>query len=105
MMLEPRFQPWIAFFGLSILLFTIDLLFGSRGTNLRAAILWGAIWVGDGLAFGLWIWMFQGGEVAPCTTRRIFWKRHCPWTTSSICSDLFPTSDSSPSATSGTSRG
>jgi tellurite resistance protein TerC len=64
MMLEPLFQPWAAFFGLVILLFTIDLLFGSRGTNLRAAMLWSAIWVGGGLAFGLWIWMFQGGEVA-----------------------------------------
>jgi tellurite resistance protein TerC len=64
MMLEPLFQPWAAFFGLVILLFTIDLLFGSRGTDLRAAMLWSAIWVGAGLAFGLWIWMFQGGEVA-----------------------------------------
>jgi tellurite resistance protein TerC len=64
MMLEPLFQQWAAFFGLVILLFTIDLLFGNRGTDLRAAMLWSAIWVGAGLAFGLWIWMFQGGEVA-----------------------------------------
>jgi tellurite resistance protein TerC len=65
MMLEPLFQQWAAFFGLVILLFTIDLLFGSRRADLRAAMLWSAIWVGAGLAFGLWIWMFQGGgEVA-----------------------------------------
>ena len=57
-------QPWAAFFGLVILLFTVDLLFGSRGTNLRMATLWSAIWVGAGLAFGLWIWASLGSEVA-----------------------------------------
>jgi len=57
-------RPWAAFFGLVILLFTVDLLFGSRGTNLRMATLWSAIWVGAGLAFGLWIWASQGSEVA-----------------------------------------
>jgi tellurite resistance protein TerC len=45
-------------------LFTIDLRFGSRGTDLRAAMLWSAIWVGAGLTFGLWICASQGGEVA-----------------------------------------
>jgi tellurite resistance protein TerC len=63
MMIE-LLQPWAVFFGLVILLFTIDLLFGSRGTDLRAAALWSAIWVGAGLTFGLWIWASQGGEVA-----------------------------------------
>jgi len=57
-------QPWAAFFGLVILLFTVDLLFGRRGTNLRMATLWSAIWVGAGLAFGLWIWASLGSEVA-----------------------------------------
>ena len=57
-------EPWAAFFGLVIVMFTIDLMFGSRGTNLRAAMLWSAIWVGAGLAFGLWIWAIKGGEVA-----------------------------------------
>ena len=57
-------RPWAAFFGLVILLFTVDLLFGSRGTNLRMATLWSAIWVGAGLAFGLWIWASLGSEVA-----------------------------------------
>ena len=63
-MMFELLQPWAAFFGLVILLFTIDLLFGSRGTDLRAAALWSAIWVGAGLTFGLWIWASQGGEVA-----------------------------------------
>jgi tellurite resistance protein TerC len=57
-------EPWAAFFGLVIVMFTIDLLFGRRGTNLRAAMLWSAIWVGTGLAFGLWVWAIKGGEVA-----------------------------------------
>ena len=63
-MMFELLQPWAAFFGLVILLFTIDLLFGSRGTDLRAATLWSAIWIGAGLTFGLWIWASQGGEVA-----------------------------------------
>ena len=57
-------EPWAAFFGLVIVMFTIDLLFGSRGTSLRAAILWSALWIGTGLAFGLWVWAVKGGEVA-----------------------------------------
>jgi hypothetical protein len=64
MMLDLLLQPWTVFFGLVILVFTIDLLFGSRGGNLRAAILWSAVWIGAGLAFGLWILASQGGEVA-----------------------------------------
>ena len=63
-MFELSLQAWAAFFGLVIFLFTIDLLFGHRGSNLRAAMLWSAIWVGAGLAFGLWIWAAKGGEVA-----------------------------------------
>ena len=63
-MLELSLQAWAAFLGLVIFLFTIDLLFGHRGSNLRAAALWSAIWVGAGLAFGLWIWAAKGGEVA-----------------------------------------
>ena len=63
-MLELSFQAWAVFIGLVIFLFTIDLLFGHRGSNLRAAVLWSAIWVGAGVAFGLWIWAVKGGEVA-----------------------------------------
>lgn len=58
------FEPWAAFFGLVIVMFTIDLVFGSRGSNLRAAVLWSALWVGAGLAFGLSIWAAKGGEAA-----------------------------------------
>ena len=64
MMLEVLLQPWPAFFGLVIFLFAIDLLFGSRGNDLRTAALWSAIWVGAGLIFGFWIWATQGGDVA-----------------------------------------
>jgi TerC family integral membrane protein len=64
MMLDSFVQPWAAFFGLVILLFAIDLFFGSRGQDLRVAALWSAIWVGAGLAFGIWIWAFQGSDVA-----------------------------------------
>src|ERR1700752_532430 len=64
MMPEPLVQPWAVFFVLVILLFTVDLLLGSRGTDLRRATLWSAIWIGAGLSFGLWIWMSQGGEAA-----------------------------------------
>ena len=63
-MLEVLLQPWPAFFGLVIFLFAIDLLFGSRGNDLRTAALWSAIWVGAGLIFGFWIWATQGGDVA-----------------------------------------
>lgn len=63
-MLEALLQPWAAFFALIILLFTIDLLWASRGPGLRAALLWSAIWVGAGLTFGLWVWATHGGDVA-----------------------------------------
>lgn len=56
--------PWAAFFGLVIFMFTIDLLFGSRGAKLRDAILWSVLWISAGVAFGLWVWMAKGGEVA-----------------------------------------
>jgi tellurite resistance protein TerC len=64
-MLDLFTQPWIVFFGLVILMFTADLLFGGRSANLRSALLWSALWVGTGLAFGLWLWAVQGH--APAT--------------------------------------
>jgi tellurite resistance protein TerC len=64
MMIDLLSQPWGVFLGLVILVFTIDLLFGSRAGNLRNAILWSAVWVGAGLTFGLWIWAAQGSEAA-----------------------------------------
>ena len=57
-------QPWAGFFALVVLLLAIDLLLGSRGTDLRAAALWSVVWVGAGLAFGLWVWATQGGDLA-----------------------------------------
>ena len=47
-------QPWASFFALVAFLFAIDLLLGSQGTDLRAAVLWSIIWVGAGLAFYWW---------------------------------------------------
>jgi tellurite resistance protein TerC len=63
-MLDAFMQPWPSFFALVALLFAVDLLLGSRGTDLRAAVLWSVIWVGAGLAFGLWVWATQGSDVA-----------------------------------------
>jgi tellurite resistance protein TerC len=63
-MLDTLLEPWGAFFALVSLLFLIDLLSGNRATELRAAILWSAIWVGAGLAFGLWVLATRGGQVA-----------------------------------------
>jgi tellurite resistance protein TerC len=62
--MSEQLMEWVPFLGLVIALFTIDLLFGHRGNDLRASILWSAVWVGAGLAFGLWIWAAQGGEPA-----------------------------------------
>jgi tellurite resistance protein TerC len=62
--MSEQLMEWVPFLGLVIALFTIDLLFGHRNNDLRASILWSAVWVGAGLAFGLWIWAAQGGELA-----------------------------------------
>lgn len=63
-MSDAMLSPWTAFLAIVIALFAIDLLWGSRGTNLRAAVLWSCVWVGAGLAFGLWVWADQGGTAA-----------------------------------------
>jgi len=61
---DALLSPWVAFFAVVVLLFAIDLLWGSRGTDLRAAVLWSAVWIGAGLAFGVWVWATQGGTAA-----------------------------------------
>jgi tellurite resistance protein TerC len=63
-MLEALLLPWPAFFGTVVVVFAIDLLFGNRGTDLRAAVLWSVIWITAGIAFGIWIWATQGGDAA-----------------------------------------
>lgn len=63
-MIDTLLQPWTAFIVFAIVLFTIDLLFGQRGEDLRASILWSATWIAAGLAFGLWILAVRGGEAA-----------------------------------------
>ena len=63
-MLDLLTQPWIIFFGLVIVMFTVDLVFGGRDAGLRNALAWSALWIGTGLAFGLWLWTVQGREPA-----------------------------------------
>ncbi len=63
-MLEALSPDWIAFFGLVVALFAIDLIWGSRGGDLRTALGWSAVWVGGGLIFGIWVWASQGGTAA-----------------------------------------
>src|SRR5262245_33389103 len=63
-MLDALSPGWILFFGLVIALFTIDLIWGSRGGDLRSAFGWSAVWVGAGLIFGIWVWVSQGGGAA-----------------------------------------
>ena len=63
-MLDLLSPAWIAFFGLVIALFAVDLIWGSRGGDLSSAFGWSALWVGAGLAFGIWVWATQGGETA-----------------------------------------
>ena len=63
-MLEVLSPAWIVFFGLVAALFAIDLLRGSRGSDLRTAVRWSAVWVGAGLMFGLWVWASRGGTAA-----------------------------------------
>jgi tellurite resistance protein TerC len=63
-MLEALSPGWIAFFGLVVALFAVDLHWGSRGGSLRTAIGWSAVWVGSGLIFGIWVYASQGATAA-----------------------------------------
>jgi tellurite resistance protein TerC len=63
-MLDLLSPAWLAFFGAVVAVFAIDLMWGSRGSDLRTALLWSAVWVGTGLTFGLWIWADRGAEAA-----------------------------------------
>lgn len=63
-MIDVLSPAWAAFFGLVLVLFVVDLVWGSRGGDLRTALRWSAVWVGAGLAFGLWVWASQGGDAA-----------------------------------------
>jgi tellurite resistance protein TerC len=63
--MPEAFSPdWLVFFGIVVALFAIDLIWGHRGDDFRAALGWSALWVGAGLAFGLWVWSSQGGNAA-----------------------------------------
>jgi tellurite resistance protein TerC len=63
-MIDALSPAWLVFFGLVFTLFTIDLIWGSRGGDVRTALRWSAMWIGAGLLFGLWIWASQGQTAA-----------------------------------------
>lgn len=57
---------WIVF-GITVLvLLAVDLFThrGEHGTSRKAAITWSAVWVGVGLAFGVFVWAVLGGHAA-----------------------------------------
>lgn len=57
---------WITF-GITVLvLITVDLFThrGEHGQSRKAAIGWSIVWVGVGLAFGLFVWLTMGGTAA-----------------------------------------
>jgi tellurite resistance protein TerC len=55
---------WLVFALLVVALFTVDMLWGSRGGDLGSALRWSAVWVGAGVVFGLWVWASRGGTAA-----------------------------------------
>jgi len=63
-MLEILSPAWLVFAALVVALFAVDMLWGSRGGGLRGALGWSAVWVGAGVAFGLWVWASRGGIAA-----------------------------------------
>jgi tellurite resistance protein TerC len=63
-MIEALSPAWIVFFCAVAALFAVDMLWGSRGNDVRIALRWSALWVGAGLAFGLWVSASRGGTAA-----------------------------------------
>lgn len=63
-MIDLLSPAWAVFFGLVAALFIVDLTWGSRGGDVRSALRWSALWVGTGLAFGIWVWASQGQAAA-----------------------------------------
>lgn len=57
---------WITFAATVAVLLVIDLFAhrGEHGTSRRAAIVWTLVWVGVGVAFGLFVWAAIGGTAA-----------------------------------------
>src|SRR5690606_19332990 len=57
---------WIVF-GITVaVLIAVDLFThrGAHGTSRKAAITWSTVWIGIGLAFGVFIWVVLGGHAA-----------------------------------------
>jgi tellurite resistance protein TerC len=57
---------WVVFGVLVAILLAIDLFThrGEHGQSRKAAIVWSIVWVGVGLAFGLFVWVAIGGTAA-----------------------------------------
>jgi tellurite resistance protein TerC len=58
---------WGAFIAFILGMLALDLLVFQREAHtvaIREALAWSAVWIGLGLAFGLVIWAWQGGEAA-----------------------------------------
>lgn len=56
---------WIAFIAAVAVLLTLDLFVFHRNAHVisaREAALWSAFWIGLGLAFGVVVWTWQGGD-------------------------------------------
>ncbi|MFI7490102.1 TerC family protein [Micromonospora echinaurantiaca] len=57
---------WLAVAGVLAVMLAVD-MFSHRGDHvieLREALAWSAVWITAGLAFGLLIWLWRGGEPA-----------------------------------------
>lgn len=63
-MLDLLTPGWLVFAALVVALFAIDLIWGSRGRDVGTALRWSVVWVGSGLAFGLWVWGSLGATAA-----------------------------------------
>lgn len=57
---------WFAFGAAIVAMLAIDLFLhrDDHEVSFREAAIWSAIWIGAGLAFGVVLWAWQGGEVA-----------------------------------------
>lgn len=57
---------WIAFAAAIVAMLAIDLFLhrDDHEVSFREAAIWSGIWIGAGLAFGVVLWAWQGGEVA-----------------------------------------
>jgi tellurite resistance protein TerC len=58
---------WLGFCALIVLLLAVDLMIFNRGggaVSVRSALLWSLGWTVVGLLFAVFLWLWQGGDVA-----------------------------------------